>query len=338
MRRALRNIVPLLALGAAVWYLVFRQVPLAELKAAVAGARPGAMAAALGVMGLYFLCDAGNTARGLRCLGYRVGLLRCLQYAAAGFFFSAVTPSSSGGQPMQLCYMRRQRIDPGHGALVLLLELICWQAVSLLYGIVGLAVGREIFRRTAGPFRLLAAVGMGLNILVFCLSLAAVCFPGLAKGLGTALSRRLARRPNLLRVWDRVRTQLDRFAESAPLIRRNLGLLLAMFLTTAVQLGALYSVPFWVYRALGLSGWGLPAVAAVQAVVSLSVGALPLPGAMGVGEGGFLTAFRLLFPPQLLGSAMVLSRGVSFYLCVVLTGMALLLCRLSISRHTQKSP
>ena len=70
---------------------------------------------------------------------------------------------------------------------------------------------------------------------------------------------------------------------------------------------------------------------------SLSVGALPLPGAVGVGEGGFLAVFRMLFPSQLLGGAMLLSRGISFYLFVLLTGAALL-CRWVWERRPRRMP
>ncbi len=45
---------------------------------------------------------------------------------------------------------------------------------------------------------------------------------------------------------------------------------------------------------------------------------------MGVSEGGFLLIYKLLFPSTLLSSAMLLSRGISFYLFVAITGIAIL--------------
>ena len=62
----------------------------------------------------------------------------------------------------------------------------------------------------------------------------------------------------------------------------------------------------------------------VQAVLFISVSALPLPGSVGVSESGFLTLFKLLFPVTVLNEAMLLSRGVSFYLFVFLCGMFIL--------------
>lgn len=51
---------------------------------------------------------------------------------------------------------------------------------------------------------------------------------------------------------------------------------------------------------------------------------MPLPGAVGVSEGGFLGIFKFLFPVNLLTSAMLLSRGISFYLCVLISGISVL--------------
>lgn len=329
MKRTVRDGVLFLGLAALVWYLVFRQISLGELRAAVADIRAWWLVAAVGAMCLYFVCDALNTSRGLRHLGYGTSLGRGLEYAAVGFFFSSVTPSASGGQPMQILRMRRHGVQPGAGALVLLLELACWQIVSAAYGAAGLWVSRGLLGSLPGPAVVLAIVGMSVSLLTLAAVLAAICRPEGICRWATRVSNRLEKRPRLLKLWGAVGGQLERFAQSAPVVRRSPGLLVKMLLTTAVQLAALYSVPFWVHRALGLSGISLPAMMTMQALVSISVGALPLPGAMGVGEGGFLTVFRMLFPAQLLGSAMVLSRGVSFYLFVVLTGLGVLLFRLT---------
>ena len=329
MKKAVRDGALFVGLGALVWYLVFRQISLGELREAVDGIRYRWLTAAVGAMCLYFVCDALNTRRGLRRLGFQAGFGRCLEYAAVGFFFSSVTPSASGGQPMQILRMRRRGIQPAAGALVLLLELACWQVVSAVYGAAGLWVSRDLLGAMPGPAVALAVAGMSLSLLVLAGVAAALWQPERICRLGARISARLAGKPRAAKVWQAVGGQLERFARSAPVVRKSPDLLVKMLLTTAVQLAALYSVPFWIYRSLGLSGISLPTMLAMQALVSLSVGALPLPGAMGVGEGGFLTVFRMLFPAQLLGSAMVLSRGVSFYLFVALTGLGVLLCRLT---------
>ena len=46
---------------------------------------------------------------------------------------------------------------------------------------------------------------------------------------------------------------------------------------------------------------------------------------MGASEGAFMLMFKSLFPTSILGSAMLISRGLSFYLFVIVTGLFILL-------------
>lgn len=328
MKRALRDGAIFLGITALVWFVVLRQVSPAEIRAAAAGADGRWLAVAIGAMALYFFCEAWNTRRGLRHLGYTPRFRHCLQYSATGFFFSSVTPSCTGGQPMQLCAMHRHGVSPAHGGLVLLLELCCWQAVGASLGVFGLIYLRHHLTAVTPGVKLLALIGIALNLFALSVITAAMVRPGWAMALGNKVAKKLEKRPKASKVWGAIQHQLEQYALSAPMLRKEPKLVILTFFTTAVQLLTLYSVPYWVFRAMGLTGVALVSAIAAQAAVSFSVGAMPLPGSMGVGEGGFLAMFRLLLPAQLLGGAMVLSRGVSLYLCVIVTGLILLVQQL----------
>ena len=55
-----------------------------------------------------------------------------------------------------------------------------------------------------------------------------------------------------------------------------------------------------------------------QAVLYGTVSGIPSPGAVGVTEGGFIEIFKTIFPEHLLRSAMILNRGINFYLLMVI--------------------
>ena len=74
----------------------------------------------------------------------------------------------------------------------------------------------------------------------------------------------------------------------------------------------LFTVTYWVYRALGLHEYGILTVTILQAVISVSVDMLPLPGGMGISETLYMVMFVPVFGPLLLPS-MLLSRGISYY-------------------------
>ena len=78
---------------------------------------------------------------------------------------------------------------------------------------------------------------------------------------------------------------------------------------TFTQRFALFAATWFVYRAFHLSGISFIAIVLLQAVISVSVDMLPLPGGMGISETLFLKIFPPVFGSTLLLPAMVLSRG-----------------------------
>ena len=113
--------------------------------------------------------------------------------------------------------------------------------------------------------------------------------------------------------------QMAEYRRGADCLRANLGLLPALLGLTLLQLTCLYAVPYTVYLGFGLRGASLFQVAGTQALVSMAVGLLPLPGAVGAAEGSALRAFALFFGPGLVAPAVLLSRGISFYSFLLLS-------------------
>ena len=105
---------------------------------------------------------------------------------------------------------------------------------------------------------------------------------------------------------------MEVYGETALYLKRNVGLIFRVILITFVQRMALFFVTWTVYQAFGMSGTPLWDVVLLQAVISVSVDMLPLPGGMGISEALFMTIFAPVFGTVLL-PAMVLSRGMGYY-------------------------
>ncbi len=73
-------------------------------------------------------------------------------------------------------------------------------------------------------------------------------------------------------------------------------------------------------------------VVMLQAVVSVSVDMLPLPGGMGISENLFLIIFKGVFTAGLLLPGMVLSRGIAYYIQLLLCAGLTLFAHLRIGR------
>ena len=73
------------------------------------------------------------------------------------------------------------------------------------------------------------------------------------------------------------------------------------------------AVTYFVYRAFSLNSMNFFEVMFLQAVISVSVDMLPLPGGMGISEGLFMVIFKKVFGEALLIPGLILSRGLGYY-------------------------
>lgn len=89
---------------------------------------------------------------------------------------------------------------------------------------------------------------------------------------------------------------------------------------TFIQRLALFAVTWMVYLAFGMEGTPMWDVVMLQAVISVSVDMLPLPGGMGISETLFLKIFQPVFLSVTL-PAMVLSRGLGYYSQLIISAV-----------------
>ena len=124
---------------------------------------------------------------------------------------------------------------------------------------------------------------------------------------------------------EKLEKELESYQTSAKYIKEHRILMLKTVLTTAVQMLAYYTVPYWIYLAFGLNNSNIFDILTLQAVLYATVSGIPSPGSVGVSEGGFLGIFRNAFPETVISSAMLLSRGANFYLLILISAIVVVI-------------
>ena len=292
----------LLTLGAWTGWTLFRGQSAAAVWRSLRQVHPLAILAGVALMAGFLLCEALCTRRILSALGHTVPLRQSLTYSVTGFYFSSVTPSASGGQPAQVLAMKRDGIPMSHAALDMLLVTVCYQTMTLLFA------GSAWFCLPDAPELLGEKLGL---LLLF----------------GGAVTLALTAGMVLLLFHPPKSPRFDGYRAAAAFVRSKPGLFPQAMLLTALQLSCLYLVPYVVCRGFGLEADPVR-VMGMQALLTLATGCLPLPGAVGAAEAAFLRGFAVFFGPALTAPALLVSRGISFYLPLLLTGLITLALRL----------
>lgn len=312
------------------FYFIFKNLDINKVIKTVSQINIFYILPAILCMCVYIFCEASNTKRNLIALGYKPSIFNCINYSVNGFFFSSITPSASGGQPMQAYLMCKNDIKISHATLVLLIELIFFQIVTILFSIIGFFSQQHLLSMDIGSIRYLLILGIILNLIALMFLLSAIFSHSTIRKIFDfviKLIESLGYR-KIKSIRDKVYSIISEYEECSLYITKNKQIILKTFITTCIQIFAIHSIPYWVYRSFGFNEYSIFTFIGVQSVLFIAVCALPLPGAVGVSESGFLMLFKLLFPIKVLSEAMLISRGISFYLFVLLSGIIIIITKI----------
>ena len=148
--------------------------------------------------------------------------------------------------------------------------------------------------------------------------------PGMLEKACRAILHGLAKL-RLVRREEALRERLDRTMESyrrcAQLLAGRKGLLRRSYLFNLLQRASMIAVTMFTYLAMGGRGRLAGSIFAMQSYVVIGSNCVPIPGAMGVADYLMLDGFENFLPADLVVSMELLSRSLSFYICVLLCGM-----------------
>lgn len=275
---------------------------------------------AVGCMFLYLLLEAVNLGRTLKNLNEKSSIWKNIKYAFIGFFFSAITPAASGGQPMQIYYMHKDKISVANSTLALLINLISMQVITITYALISLIFNYQYLNRI---LIVCFIVGILLNSTALLLLIIGVYSKRVSRWLINFALRilKVFRVKNLDDKRQKFERELSEYQESAVYIRNNRVLMFKILCTTLIQFTFYYSITYWIYRSLGFNEYNIAEITTMQSVLFATVSGIPSPGAVGVSEGAFTEIFRNVYPKNVMGSAVLLNRGINFYLYVLISGI-----------------
>lgn len=316
VKKIIRNVFIFVVLIVVTFIIIFKNYNIKNTINMIGNANIGYILLAFLCMIIYFIADGLNNKSILEGLGKKISLLQSIKYPVIGFFFSGITPAAGGGQPMQVYFMSKDDIPSSFGTLSLLVQLITFHVVTLLFGIFGAIFNHKIL---TGGMIILFAVGIFLKSITMIVMY--VCFRNRYAGkkiVGFVFKiLKKFKVKNLEEKEEQAYLVIEDYNNGAKYIRKHKKILIKSLCIVCLQMIAYYTLPYFVYRSFGLSYYSWIEILTIQAVLYVSVASIPLPGSVGVSEGAFLSLYEYIFGTELLASAMLINRGISFYLFII---------------------
>ncbi|GEM_PF-61382 len=325
-----------LGLAALTFYVVFKNQDIGELLRAIGQMHKGYLLLAAATAVFFVSAEGILIWYLLRAIGDKARLVSCLKYSFTGFFYSGITPSATGGQPMQLYYMNKDGHKLADSSVVLMSVATAYKLVLVLMG-----VGISIFWWKdlclyLGEFLPIYFLGLFLNALLVVILLAIMLNgQGMEKFIKGA--ERLFVRMHLLKPSEKraesIHTLVGQYQETVSFLKSHVRVIAFLVGFTFVQRCSVFILTYFVYKGMGLSGTGAFTIMALQAVVYIAVDMLPLPGSQGITELMYAAVFGSVFVGGSLTISMCVSRGLNFYMLLLISALVAAYCWWSAGRR-----
>ena len=283
--------------------------------------------AALCMIGFIFF-EGTAVRRIATSLGYKKSIAQGTVYGAADVYFSAITPSASGGQPASAYFMVMDGIPGTATTVILLVNLIMYTLALLFVGLICCIIRFDIVLAMSLLSKVLIVIGtiilIGLVIAFYLLLKKAEVFYKICNGFLHFLEK-----IHLLRKGEKLRNKLNStmadYKNCADTIVGKKQMLIEAFFWNLLQRLSQLFVPFFVFLAGGQGLKNAIDVFITQTFVALGSNCIPIPGSMGVADYIMLDGYENIVGEEISTYMELLSRGISFYGCIIISAIIVLI-------------
>lgn len=292
----------------------------------------------IGIMIMFFLCQSYSVKKLLETLGYKIRLNQGFRYTLIDYYFSAITPGAIGGQPAEIYYMKKDGIDMGSSSLVMLLfnGLYHLSVVVVVLGagfgnILKILEGNDLF---LGLFTIGMIIQISLSMVFFLLIFSKSLIYKLKDKAFIVLKKLKIK--NLDNIEIKADNIIKEYKKGSTWIYNNPKIFIKIIPVVLLHISLYYSVGYFISRSFGINNLGLKEMIAYQGVYINTFESLPLPGGVGLAETGFLKIFSGVYNKALIPSAMILTRGITYYGFLAFGGIMTLLTKGKKVKKTKK--
>lgn len=254
----------------------------------------------------------------------REPFLQSLKIGIIGLYYGALTPFATGGQPVQVVYMRRNKMPVGAATCIVCIKFVIYELSLCAVFLAAMAVRGSFYYSNYTEVFWLAMLGFAVNLVAVFFIILTIINKRLVLNFGAMLIR-LFNRFRFIKdkevAIEHFTKTIDDYHTAASYISRYKLRAIGSFIISVINLGFLFVIPYFIYLAFGKTLHGFVDIFTLQAMIYLAVSFFPTPGTAGAAEGGFLLFFGPIFG-RTVPIAMLIWRFITYYV-VLIVGMLL---------------
>ena len=271
-----------------------------------------------------------------RTLEHKGRVLPSIAYSSADIYYSAITPSASGGQPAAAYYMVKDGMSAGSASFTLVFNTVAYTASLIILTVFAFCLRPAMFMDFPPLVKFFIILGVVVQLILLIFLFGCMRFSKAVLKCGNGIISFLAK-IRLVKKTDKWRGKLsdevEKYAKCFDEIKKHKILFLeALVFNTAQRVvRVIISCCICLAHDGDVSFWS---VFALQSFVMVGYTSLPVPGGVGAFEYLYLNVYGEIYADtHIILSAMMVMRVISYYLSIIITGIITLSYHIYVKRR-----
>ena len=247
------------------------------------------LVACIGALLFYWLTDALLLYDITSYMYKREPFRRALKVGIIGLYYGALTPFATGGQPMQVMYLKRSKMPMGTATCVVCIKFVVYELSLCALYLAAMVLRGSYYYANYNEVFWFAMMGFVVNLVAVFFIILTIINKRLVLNIGAAMIRFLTR---VKIIKEPEKTQgnfcktIDDYHTAAAYISRYKLRAILSFFISVINLGFFFVIPYFIYLAFGNTDYGLIEIFTMQSRVFVGVLFFPPPGRGGGAGGG----------------------------------------------------
>lgn len=324
------------------FFYIFKQYSFQDFLNTLASCNKWFIFCSFAMVAVYLFLGSLFTRKLFQSFGVYISRFQSLCYNCIEIYFSAVTPSSTGGQPVEAYYMAKDCIPYRKSTIVIFLNTILYKLAIVFLGIIGMICFPKLIFQHGFLFTTLMLLGLFINVFViffFTCLIYSKKLPTKMIHLGIRILSflHLLSKEQKERKLNEITEVMNDYHACSEFTKKHPNIIIRSFFILLAQRISLFLVSIFIYKSFGLSNQSLLAIFFLQVAITQATDCVPFPGGVMAGESLTYQVNTLIYGSTFACSSMLLLRGISFYSLVLISSILFVIYHFITLRKEEKT-
>lgn len=286
----------------------------------------------------YILCEGWAITCICKSFGHKGKKTDGLFYSAADIYFSAITPSASGGQPASAYFMMKDNISIPVITVALFFNLLMYSVSILLINIIMLFIQPSVFLKFSTLAKIFIFIGFICQLVLIVGFYLLLYREKLLYNICSFLLKILMKLHLVSNSTEKIK-KLDeivlKYQKCAKMIKGKRKVILKVLMLNIFQRIFQISVVICIYLATTGNINNVFLMLEIESLVILGSYCVPIPGSIGVTDYLMINGFNQIMLLEQATNLELFSRGLSFYFCIFICGIATIIKYILVKRSSK---